>query len=71
VDFGTEIIFFSVLGGLILGPKRLNTMLGHVAQAKARFEETTRALRSQVAEELHNKPRESAPNCSPELSEDN
>jgi Sec-independent protein translocase protein TatA len=35
VGFGSEIIFVLVLGLLLLGPKRMHTMLGHVARAKA------------------------------------
>jgi Sec-independent protein translocase protein TatA len=38
VGFGTEILFMLMLGLLILGPKRLHTMLGRVAQAKAELE---------------------------------
>lgn len=68
MGFGTELIFFSVLGGLILGPKRFHTVLGHVARAKARFEETTLALKYQLAEELDDKHSE-RPKSSPELRE--
>jgi hypothetical protein len=35
VGFGTEILFMLMLGLLVLGPKRLHAMLGHVARAKA------------------------------------
>ena len=55
MGFGTEIFFFLALGGLVLGPKRLHAMLGHVAQARARFQETTQALKSQLALELNDK----------------
>jgi len=52
VGFGTEILFIVALGGLLLGPKRLHTVLGHAARAKAQFEKTTRSLKSQLEEEL-------------------
>jgi Sec-independent protein translocase protein TatA len=52
MSFGTEIIFFVVLGLLVLGPKRLHTVIGHLVRAKSRFEEVTRAFKSQLVEEL-------------------
>ena len=52
MSFGTEIIFFVALGLLVLGPKRLHTVIGHLVRAKARFEEVTRAFKSQLVEEL-------------------
>ena len=55
MSFGTEIFFFAALGLLVLGPKRLHTMLGHIARAKARFEETSQALKSQLTAELDGK----------------
>lgn len=55
MGFGTEIFFFVALGVIVLGPKRLQVMIGHVARAKARFEETTQALKSHLAEELDDK----------------
>ena len=52
MGLGTEIIFLIALGGLVLGPKRLHAMIGHVTRAKARFEEITQAVKSQLVEEL-------------------
>jgi len=52
VGFGTEILFMVVLGLLVLGPKRLHTMLAHVARAKAKFEDASRGFKSQLAAEL-------------------
>jgi Sec-independent protein translocase protein TatA len=52
LGFGTEILFIVALGVIVLGPKRLHTMIGHVARAKARFEETTEGFKSELAEEL-------------------
>jgi Sec-independent protein translocase protein TatA len=66
VGFGTEILFLLMLGLLVLGPKRLHTMLGHIAQAKARFEEASRSFKSQLAAELDAAPRNCKTDCSPE-----
>ena len=52
MGFGTEILLILVLGLLVLGPKQLHTLLGHVARAKARFEEASRGFKSQLAAEL-------------------
>ena len=68
MGFGTEIFFFVGLGVIVLGPKRLQEMIGHVARAKARLEEITQALKSQLAEELDNK-HPAGPKSSTELGE--
>jgi Sec-independent protein translocase protein TatA len=52
MGFGAEILFILMMALLVLGPKRLHTMLGHVARAKARFEEAGRGFTSQLAAEL-------------------
>ena len=52
MSFGTEIFFFIALGVLVLGPKRLQALIGHMMRAKQRFEEITQAFKSQLAEEL-------------------
>jgi Sec-independent protein translocase protein TatA len=52
VGFGTEILFVLVLGLLVLGPRRLHTMLGRAARAKAQFEEASRGFRTQLIAEL-------------------
>jgi Sec-independent protein translocase protein TatA len=52
VGMGTEILFILLLGLLVLGPKQLHTLLGHVARAKAQFEEASRGFKSQLAVEL-------------------
>jgi len=41
-----------MLGLLLLGPKQLHTLLGHVARAKAQFEQASRGFKSQLAAEL-------------------
>ncbi len=55
MGFGTEILFILLLGLILLGPKRLHTTLGHVARAKARYEEASRGFKSQLAAELEAK----------------
>lgn len=52
MGFGTEILFVLMLGLLVLGPKRLHTMLAHVVRAKAKFEDASRGFKSQLAAEL-------------------
>lgn len=52
MGFGTEIFFFAALGVLVLGPKRLQSMIRQLTRAKARFEEITQAFKSQIVEEL-------------------
>ena len=56
MGFGTEILFILVLGFLLFGPKRLPTILGHVARAKTQFEKASRSLRSQLEVELAAQP---------------
>jgi Sec-independent protein translocase protein TatA len=52
VGLGAEVRFMLMLGLLVLGPKQLHTLLGHVARAKAQFEEASRGFKSQLAAEL-------------------
>lgn len=59
-----EILFVLMLGLLILGPKRLHTMLAHVARAKAELENATRGLKSQLAAELEAAPGPGKTDCS-------
>jgi Sec-independent protein translocase protein TatA len=66
VGFGTEILFVLMLGLLILGPKRLHAMLGHVARAKSELENATRGIKSQLAAQLDAAPQESQTHCSHE-----
>jgi Sec-independent protein translocase protein TatA len=56
VGLGTEIVFLLVLGLLVLGPKRLPTILGHVARAKTQIEGATRSFKSQLQAELEGQP---------------
>jgi Sec-independent protein translocase protein TatA len=70
VGFGTEILFVLLLGLLVLGPKQLHTLLGHVARAKAQFEEASRGFKSQLAAELDVARQEAEPDASHELAGD-
>jgi len=66
---GTEILFILALGLLVLGPKQVQTLLGHVARAKAQFEEASRGLKSQLAAELDAAPQSERTDCSRESVE--
>ena len=70
MGLGTEILFILMLGLLVLGPKHLHALLGHVARAKAQLEEASRGFKSQIAAELDAAHRESAPEPSHELTGD-
>lgn len=56
MGFGTEIVFALMLGFLVLGPKRLHTMLLDAARAKAKFVEASRGFKSELAAELDAEP---------------
>jgi Sec-independent protein translocase protein TatA len=64
VGFGMEMLFVLMLGLVILGPKRLHTILVHAARAKAELQNATRGLRSQLAAELDAAPEPSRAECS-------
>ena len=70
MGLSTEILFILMLGLLILGPKQLHTLLGHVARAKAQFEEASRSFKSQVAAELDATPQERETDAPHELAVD-
>jgi uncharacterized protein HemY len=53
-----------------LGPKQLHSLLGHVARAKAQFEEASRGFKSQLAAELDATHREAETDASHELAGD-
>ena len=52
MGFGMEILFILMLGLLLLGPKKLHTLLEHVAQAKAQFADVRRGFTSQLKGEF-------------------
>ena len=66
MGFGIEILFLLMLALLVLGPKRLHTMLAHMARAKAEFEDASRGFKSQLAAELDAAPRNCETDCSHE-----
>ncbi len=49
---GIELLFGIGLGFLVLGPKRMHEMLGHLGRAKARFDKASREIKAQLAAEL-------------------
>jgi Sec-independent protein translocase protein TatA len=53
---GTGLPLFLALGFLVLGPKRMHAMLGHLAKAKTEFDKASRGLKSQIASGLEGKP---------------
>ena len=52
MGLGTEILFILMVGLLILGPKQVQTLLGHVARAKAQFDEASCGFKAQLTAEL-------------------
>jgi Sec-independent protein translocase protein TatA len=63
-------LFLLGLGLLVLGPKQLHTMLGHVARAKAQFEEASRGFKSRLGAELEAAHQDGKTDSSHELVED-
>jgi Sec-independent protein translocase protein TatA len=59
-----EVLFVLMLGLLVLGPKRLHTMLAQVARAKAELENAARGLKFQLAAELEDAPATGTTDCS-------
>ena len=51
---------------VVLGPKQLHTLLGHVAQAKAQFEKASHGFKSQLAVELDAAHQDGKIDCWPE-----
>lgn len=70
MGFGIEILFMLVLGFLLLGPKQLPTILGHVARAKAQLERATRSFKSELEAQLTAQPRDCNTGSSQELAGD-
>jgi Sec-independent protein translocase protein TatA len=70
MGFGTEILFIVLLGLVVLGPRRMHAMLGHVARAKAELENAARGIESQLTTELDSAPRDGDTDCSHELAGD-
>ena len=52
MGLGSEVLFIFVLGVLLLGPKRLPAILGHVARARAQLRNAAHNFKSQLDAEL-------------------
>jgi Sec-independent protein translocase protein TatA len=50
--FGSEMLLFSALGFVVLGPKRMNALLQHIARAKAELDKARREIKSQITTNL-------------------
>lgn len=48
MGFGIELLFVLVLGFLLLGPKKLPVILGHIARARAQLKHATRDFTSEL-----------------------
>jgi Sec-independent protein translocase protein TatA len=70
VGLSSEILFILMLGLLVLGPKQMHTLLGHVARAKVQFEEASRGFKSQFAAELDGRHQDGETDASHELAGD-
>jgi Sec-independent protein translocase protein TatA len=70
LGLATEFVLVLVLGLLVLGPKQLQTLLGHLARAKAQFELASRGFKSQLAAELDAADHEDKTETSHELAGD-
>jgi Sec-independent protein translocase protein TatA len=58
--FGSEVILLLGAGFVVLGPKRMQTMLGQLGRAKAQFEKASRSFISDVNSGLDEKPQSDA-----------
>jgi Sec-independent protein translocase protein TatA len=70
MGFGAELLLILTLAVVVLGPKRLQSMLGHVARAKAELDTATCGIRSQFGADLDAAPREGKTDASHELARD-
>jgi Sec-independent protein translocase protein TatA len=50
--FGGELLLFISLGYLVLGPKRMHTLLQQLARLKAGFEKTRHEIASELSREM-------------------
>jgi Sec-independent protein translocase protein TatA len=56
MGLGTELPLLVALGFLVLGPKRMQQVLAHIAKAKAEIAKSSRDIKSRLAVELDSKP---------------
>ena len=52
MGLGMELPLLLTFGFVVLGPKRLQTMLGHVARAKAKLHKASRCIKYQLPGEI-------------------
>lgn len=52
MGFGTGVLFICVLGVLLLGPKRMAKVFGHVVRAKDQLDDAMRKFNSRLDVEL-------------------
>jgi Sec-independent protein translocase protein TatA len=60
---GAELLIGLALAFVVLGPRRMQSMLGQVGRAKAQFDKASRGIKTQLAAQLETptvKQRESA-----------
>jgi Sec-independent protein translocase protein TatA len=50
--FGSELIMMAGLGFVVLGPKRMQVLLGQVARIRSEIDKASRGLKAQLSEEL-------------------
>ena len=52
MGLGTELPLLLAFGFVVLGPKRMQALLGHVARAKAELHKASRGIKSQLPGEI-------------------
>jgi Sec-independent protein translocase protein TatA len=51
--FGSELIMMAGLGYVVLGPKRMHSLLGQLARIRSEVEKASREMKSQLAADLN------------------
>jgi Sec-independent protein translocase protein TatA len=64
------VLWMIVLGALLLGPKRLHAVLGHVGRAKAQLEKASRNVKSHLEAELEARHNDGKADFSEEMDRD-
>jgi Sec-independent protein translocase protein TatA len=58
MGLGTGLPLLFALGFVVLGPKRMQAILGQIAKVKAEFAKSSRDIKSRLAVELEGEPDE-------------